>query len=206
MPRLFRARPTLPIAVAALVVATAVAACQSTAPSPAPAGVPSPTASAPAPTGPGASPTTAAAASGTPAPGASTDPAAVAAAYARIRDAVIGIRGLSPTAAVNPVLIGEEQLRENLQGEFDTSNKPADVAASQDELITMGLLPAGSSLRALILDLQSGQVAGYYSPEKDELFVVARGGSVGPLEQSTYAHEFTHQLQDQHFNLDGLGL
>jgi len=49
-------------------------------------------------------------------------------------------------------------------------------------------------------------VIGYYSPEQDELFVVSRTGSVGPTQRSTYAHEFTHQLQDQHFDLDSLGL
>jgi hypothetical protein len=48
-------------------------------------------------------------------------------------------------------------------------------------------------------------VAGYYSPDKNELFVVSRSGGLGPAEEVTYSHEFTHQLQDQNFDLDKLG-
>lgn len=126
--------------------------------------------------------------------------------YAEIRDAVVAIRGLQPTAAVDPVTIGETQLRTNLEAEFDAAQTPAQLKDAEDMLITLGLLPKGSSLRALTLDFQAGQVAGYYSPEKDELFVVNRSGSLGPVDEATYAHEFTHQLQDQHIDLGALGL
>jgi len=129
-----------------------------------------------------------------------------AAAYAAIREQVEQIRGLEPTADVEPVTIDSEQLKSNLVAEFDTANGTSKVTTEQDKLIALGLLPPGSSLRTLTLDLEGGQVAGYYSPERNELFVVSRGGTVGPLERSTYAHEFTHQLQDQHFDLDKLGM
>ena len=36
--------------------------------------------------------------------------------------------------------------------------------------------------------------------------MVSRTAAVGPADESTYAHEFTHQLQDQHFDLDKLGI
>jgi hypothetical protein len=127
--------------------------------------------------------------------------------YAEIRAAVEQIRGLKPTAAVDPVTIDEAQLRSNLVSEFDTSYKPADLKNAEDELIALGFLPAGSSLRALTLAFQGGQVAGYYSPEKDQLFVVSRsGGGLGAAGMVTYAHEFTHQLQDQQIHLDTLRL
>ena len=48
----------------------------------------------------------------------------------------------------------------------------ADLRNAEDELITLGFLPKGASLRSLTLDLEGGQVAGYYSPEKKQLFVV----------------------------------
>ena len=146
-------------------------------------------------------------------PGASRPPATPTKAprppaeiYAEIRGAVEAIRGLQPTAAVDPVTIDETQLRANLEDEFDAAQTPAQLKDTEDLLIALGLLPKGSSLRAITLDFQSGQVAGYYSPEKDELFVVNRTGSIGPIDKATYAHEFTHQLQDQHFDLEALGL
>lgn len=126
--------------------------------------------------------------------------------YAQIRTAVEQIRGLQPTAAVEPVTIDEGQLRSNLEAEFDSTYTPAQLKDTEDLLSALGLIPKGSSLRKLTLDMQAGQVAGYYSPKDDQLFVVNRTGVIGPVDEATYAHEFTHQLQDQHFDLDKLGL
>jgi hypothetical protein len=126
--------------------------------------------------------------------------------YAAIRKDVEAIRGLEPTEAVAPVTIDETQLRANLTAEFDSENTTSDLKFSEDVLITLGLLPLGSSLRDLTLDFQGSQVAGYYSPDKNQLFVVSRSGGLGPAEEVTYSHEFTHQLQDQHFDLGKLGV
>jgi hypothetical protein len=178
-----------PMGAAAILVAITLCGCSTAPPSPSPtaAGLPTPGASI-----------------STPAPSASPlDPATV---YAAIRTQVEAIRGLRPTADVAPVLIDETQLRANLTAAFDRDNPPSAVEATQRTLIALGLLPAGASLRSLVLDLEAGQVAGYYSSHDRELFVVSRAGAIGPTERATYAHEFTHQLQDQHFHLDALGL
>ena len=125
------------------------------------------------------------------------------AVYATIRNQVEAIRDLQPTEDVGPVTIDETQLRANLEEEIDAELTPEILSVSNDLLTTLGLIPEGSSLRDLSLDLLAGQVAGYYSPDRDELFVVSRTGqTVGPVERLTYAHEFTHQLQDQNFDLD----
>lgn len=122
---------------------------------------------------------------------------------AEIRQEVELIRGLQATGAVDPVTIDPEQLVTNLQAEFDAEYTPDELAATEDTLIALGLLPPGASIRQLTLDLQEGQVAGYYSPDKDQLFVVRRSGDdLGAIERVTYAHEFTHQLQDQHFEIE----
>jgi hypothetical protein len=156
------------------------------------------------PTPAGATPGSTAPASTPAAP--SATPRAAADVYADIRAQVIQIRGLTPTKPVDPVSIDENQLRTNLTADFDRENTAAELQLGEEELITLGLLPAGTSLRKVLLDFQAGQVAGYYSPEKDELFVVSRSGGVGPTEMVTYAHEFTHQLQDQRVDLQSLGL
>jgi hypothetical protein len=135
-------------------------------------------------------------------PPASSPAAGDGAVYAAIRDQVTSIRGLQPTAVVEPVTIDEKQLFENLEAEIDAELTPEILSVSNDLLTTLGLIPQGSSLRDLTLDLLAGQVAGYYSPDRDELFVVSRTGeTVGPVERTTYAHEYTHQLQDQNFDL-----
>jgi hypothetical protein len=133
-------------------------------------------------------------------------PKSAAEQYAEIRAQVEQIRGLKPTSDVDPVTIDETQLRANLGAEFDAANTPADLKNAEDELIALGLLPRGASLRSLTLDLEAGQVAGYYSPDKKQLFVVSRSGGLGGAELVTYAHEFTHQLQDQRLDLKGLAI
>jgi type IV pilus biogenesis protein CpaD/CtpE len=188
---MFARRPPRKL-VALLALAWALGACGSTTPSTAP----TPTAVAIATPGPTVTSTPATA-------GPSSPPAAI---YSAIRTAVEQIRGLQPTAAVEPVTIDEAQLRINLEAEFDSTYTPQQLKDTEDLLAALGLIPKGSSLRTLTLDMEAGQVAGYYSPEKDQLFVVNRTGSIGPVDEATYAHEFTHQLQDQHFDLDKLGL
>jgi hypothetical protein len=44
-------------------------------------------------------------------------------------------------------------------------------------------------------------VAGFYVPQDGDLYVVSRSGRLGPVERTTFAHEYTHALQDQHFPL-----
>ena len=73
-------------------------------------------------------------------------------------------------------------------------------------LKVLGLLPAGASLEDLYISLLSGVVAGLYNPKDKKLYVVSRSGGLGPSEKSTFAHEYTHALQDQNFDLAGLQL
>jgi len=188
MDRRNRLRPLVALAAASLLVG----ACGTTAPSSSPAPGPTPSSSPPTST---QAPETA---------GPSGPPPADA--YAEIRAQVEAIRGLTPSSAVDPVVIDAAQLAKNLESEFDATHDAAALQDAEDLLIALGLLPPGSSLRQLTLDFQAGQVAGYYSPEQDELFVVSRTAAIGPADESTYAHEFTHQLQDQRFDLDALGI
>jgi hypothetical protein len=173
---------------AALLAVALLGAC-SPVPTPSPSALPS---SATTPT---------AAASG--GPESSTDPAAI---YAAIAAQVEHIRDLRPKADVTPALLDADQLRANLTADFDRNNPPALVAVTQGLYIELGLMPQGGSLRTAYLDLEAGQVAGYYSADAKRLFVVSRSGGVGPTQRVTYAHEFTHQLQDQNFDLSKLGL
>jgi hypothetical protein len=183
-----------------LSLALLVAACGTTGPTV----VPGQTTPGPTTSGAAATPGTDATPGSSGAPTASGNPATEV--YAGIRADVIAIRGLRPAKSVDPVTIDETQLRANLAAEFDADNPPAELKSSEDTLIALGLLPPGASMKAIMLDFQGSQVAGYYSPDKDELFVISRSGGIGAAELVTYAHEFTHQLQDQDIGLDKLGI
>ncbi|MBI2777525.1 MAG: hypothetical protein HYX57_09750 [Chloroflexi bacterium] len=148
---------------------------------------------------PGASASASAPASGTPAP----DPIEV---YRSIATQVEAIRNLRPATSIDPKIIDPATLQANITAEFDKSNPADQIRITERVYQALGLFPADKSLRDVYLALQGSQVIGYYDPSVDELFIVSRSGSLGPTERVTYAHEFTHQLQDGTFDLESLGM
>ncbi len=159
----------------------------------------------------GPTPSTSASASGpptnepssTPAPSAS--PADQAAIYREIADQVAALRELDIRRRLDPTILDEAELAAKLRELFDEANPADEVAAGERLLVALGLLEPGASLRDDYLDLQSGQVLGFYIPEEDSMWLARRFGALGATERATFAHEYVHALQDQHFELDGLG-
>ncbi|MEO8468997.1 MAG: hypothetical protein ABI573_04950 [Chloroflexota bacterium] len=135
-----------------------------------------------------------------------TAPPDADAIYRTIAAQVSAIRQLDAPDRVEPVTIDGPTLVANIAKEFKTSNPPAEIAKSERLLKVMGLLPSDASLSRIYLDLQGSQVIGYYDPKVKKLFIVSRDGALGAIEEVTYAHEFTHELQDKHFDLNSLGL
>ena len=181
-------RALQPALLAALAIAGAVMACTAPAPSPSPS--PSPATSA------------------TTAPAGSPGPtgAALEAEIAAIEADVPPLRGLAAEAAVPNRILDEAGLRSELARLIDTSMTPQQFAAASRFGERMGLLPAGTDLRAVQLGLLGDQVLGFYDRDTKAMTLVQRSADFGPLEKVTLAHEYTHALQDQHFRLDAFGL
>lgn len=135
-----------------------------------------------------------------------TTPPDAEAIYRTIAAQVSAIRQLQAPDRVEPVVIDGPTLQANLAKEFETSNPPEEVAKSERLLVAMALLPSDADLAQIYLELQGSQVIGYYDPTVKKLFIVSRDGALGPVEELTYAHEFTHELQDKAFDLQSLGL
>ncbi len=133
-----------------------------------------------------------------------TTPLNEAALYRQIEGQVVALRRLPAKQYLEPTILDEAQLRVRLEAQFRVENPPAEIAASQATLVAMGLLPLGTSLADLYVNLLGSQVAGYYDPATKQIFVVARTGQIGAIEKVTFAHEFTHALQDQNFGLKGI--
>lgn len=99
---------------------------------------------------------------------------------------------VQPTAEVRAFI--EEQLEADLvPGEFEGMERAYRA---------FGLLPESLDLRAMLLDLYTEQVVGYYDPRTDQLYVVegVRRDAAAPV----VAHELVHALQDQHVDLESL--
>ncbi len=171
-----------------IALSVALAAC-----SPAPTGSRQPTNQPPG--------STSSTASGSPGPSADD-----ATTYRQIAAQVQALRGLDAAKRVEPAIIDRTTLQSNLQAEFDKDNPTTEIAKGEAIEKALGLLPVAASLRDLYVKLQGSQVIGYYDPTAKQLFLVSHDGGLGPTERLTYAHEFTHELQDEHFDLNALGL
>ena len=179
---------------ALLALVLLIAACGSTGPTSVPSSVPptgTPTASSSASASPSASPT----------PGGSDDNAAL---YSRIEAQVIALRGLDQKTAVERDVLDDAGLRAYITNSFNQDNPASLVTATEHLYKALLLLPQDASLQGMYIDLLTSQVAGLYDDKTKKMYVVSRSGAIGPAEEVTYAHEFTHALQDQHFGLRAL--
>lgn len=70
------------------------------------------------------------------------------------------------------------------------------------ELRALGLVEGKVDLKKATTDLNDSGTLAYYSPREERIFV--RGTAMTPGLKVTLAHELTHVLQDQHFDLKRL--
>lgn len=82
---------------------------------------------------------------------------------------------------------------------LDRETTPAQLHATEVTLKRLGLAPADFKFRALIIGLLTEQVAGYYDPKAQQFHLADWIDIDG--QKPVMAHELTHALQDQHFDL-----
>ena len=124
-----------------------------------------------------------------------------AALLTKIEGAVQTIRGITAEQAVPRNTLDQAGLCAFLRQSMRRDNPPELVAATEKLYKQLDLLPAGTSLETLYLNLLGSQVVGFYDQHSKAMYVISSTGAIGPVEQITYAHEFDHALQDQKFDL-----
>jgi hypothetical protein len=122
-----------------------------------------------------------------------------AARYEEIERQVTDLRGLAPTADVRRDVLDRVELGEFIQESFTSTNPEALVANSERLLKALLLMPQDGSLRDLYVEMLTSQALGLYDDTTKRMYVISDSGEIGPLEEITYAHEYTHALQDQAF-------
>jgi hypothetical protein len=159
----------------------------------------------------GASPSTSRSPDASPAPTSAPTPLPSAtptgdasALYREIEDQVIAERGLPAKERVEPTVLSPDEVKARLKAQFEKDNSPEKLSVVEETLKALGLLPADASLNTLYVDMLGSQVAGYFDPATREVVVVSQSGAIGAVEKVTFAHEFTHVLQDQAFGLQGI--
>jgi hypothetical protein len=116
------------------------------------------------------------------------------------------LRGLSPKNAMECQFITPEELRERYTRIFEEEYPQEEAQIDQEVYVLLDLMREDQDLYTILLDVYSEQVIGFYDDEPKELYVVSQKGKLGPLEEIVLAHEYTHALQDQYFDLSSLPL
>jgi hypothetical protein len=116
------------------------------------------------------------------------------------------LRDLQPLRPVERALMTQERLRERILQDFEEESSPEEIRDYTLTLAAFDLVDPDIEMYDLLVRLYTEQIAGFYDPETEQIYVIADAGLMGQLERLTYAHEFTHALQDQHFDLEALGL
>ncbi|MGZ8512983.1 MAG: hypothetical protein ACXWWL_06050 [Candidatus Limnocylindria bacterium] len=152
--------------------------------------------------------TASASASDAPTDGASADPSAPSdeetlAILAEIEQQVEAIRGLEPADIGPAELITREQLGVELRQIFDEEYPLEDRERDNIVLLAFGLLEPGQDVAELQLELLGEGVLGFYDDIEKRMVVVTDAG-LDATAKVTYAHEYTHALQDAAFGLDSL--
>ncbi|MEO7910308.1 MAG: hypothetical protein ABIV47_11725 [Roseiflexaceae bacterium] len=121
-----------------------------------------------------------------------------------INGQVAPLRGLTPLKNVPRDFMNHEQLRTYFT---DTLAREWSPAAEQQERAVLQALDmdAGSAdLRQSQIDSMVKSILGFYDQNSKQLVVVTDRPQMGVRDKVTYAHEFTHSLQDQHYDLTEL--
>ena len=109
------------------------------------------------------------------------------------------IRQLSILRPVRSSAQSRAEIERMIMKNLDEESTPAQMHAAEVTLKKLGLAPADFQYRALMVRLLTEQVAGYYEPKTGEFHLADWIDLDG--QRPIMAHELTHALQDQHFNL-----
>ena len=119
-----------------------------------------------------------------------------------IGDRVSLLRGLPTVSAVHRNFQTRDQfVEENRQADEETVQE---TGLLKDLCVLLDLCSESDDLVQLLTALTGRGVLGFYETGENSLTVVTDQDDLDPLAWLTYAHEYTHALQDQHFDLSTL--
>jgi hypothetical protein len=117
-----------------------------------------------------------------------------------IQRQVIRDRGLEASGTFTRTLFTKDQLRQHVIEDFLEDYSKEEAQEDGVVLEAFGLLNSDFDMYDFYLNLFSEQIAGFYDDETKEM-VVVQGEKFGGPERLTYAHEYTHALQDQNYDI-----
>ena len=125
--------------------------------------------------------------------------AAIVTTTAEVLKETSEIRELSILRPVRSGAQSRSEIERMLIKNLNDQMTPAEMHATEVSLRKFGLAPADFDYRSFMIKLLTEQVAGYYDAKAREFHLADWLELEG--QKPVMAHELTHALQDQHFNL-----
>jgi hypothetical protein len=119
-------------------------------------------------------------------------------------DEVLGqmsqITGLKLMTPLKKSLRSREEIRAYVIKQMNEDKNPAERYADLRSAEAFGLLPKGFDLDSFMVNVLTEQVEGLYDPKTQEFYIA----DWSPLSEQrmVMAHELTHALEDQHFQIE----
>lgn len=114
---------------------------------------------------------------------------------------VAKIRGLPLKKRIPNDVVDKDELRRRLLVMAAEDKTATETVAEGVALARWGMIPLATDYTALLIDLLTEQIAGYYDPETKKLTVSKTAGEDPAWAEMVLAHEIDHGLQDQSFDL-----
>lgn len=114
---------------------------------------------------------------------------------------VARVRGLPLKRPIPNEVIDRDELRARLRKMAAEDKTAAESAAEGFALERWGMISPGTDYEAMLLELLTEQVAGYYDPDTRKLTISQSAGDDPLWAEMVLAHEIEHGLQDQTFGL-----
>jgi hypothetical protein len=127
--------------------------------------------------------------------------AALLAQIDKISKEVSKIRGLPLKRKIPSEVVDRDELRKRLVKMAAEEKTKAETASEGLALGRWGMIPRATNYEALLLELLTEQIAGYYDPDTKKLTISASAGEDATWAELVLAHEIDHGLQDQAFDL-----
>ncbi len=109
------------------------------------------------------------------------------------------VSGLPETHPVPYGRMSKGQLRRFLSKRIKKTLRPEEIKADELALKMFGLVPQEFDLKKSTIDLLTEQAAAFYDYDEKKLFLLEEASF--SAEAETLAHELSHALADQHFDL-----
>src|SRR4051812_380274 len=114
------------------------------------------------------------------------------------------LRELESKGTITHTFMRRDALRDHYETMFFQENPVEDIETSQHLLEVLGYIDPSINIVDILLTVLGEEVLGFYDRDEKTIYVIAdpTRDQLRPGDTVTMAHEFTHALQDEHFDLE----